>query len=153
MHAPFASGGRPRYALAVTPTRLARSRARFVACLTALTAAALLLAQGGPAEVWAAKKKRLTPQAALSAALDGRRDDIQGCALRLAGTATAIQVVTHLTLNNQGALINSRITVTAPGGDADGIKACVEGVVRTIKFPRSDAPLVTIDRTWDMKLQ
>lgn len=138
--------------------RLTRPRPWIVARLTVITGVVSLLllnmALGAAVPgAQAAKKKRLTPQAALSAALDGRRDDIQGCALRLAGTATRIQVVTHLTLNNQGHLINSRVAVDAPGADAEGIKACVLEVLKTIKFPRSDAPLITIDRTWEMKLQ
>ncbi len=48
-------------------------------------------------------------------------------------------------------MVDSRVTVSVQGGDGDQVKGCVDKVVRSIKFPRSDAPLINIERSWSVQ--
>jgi hypothetical protein len=107
----------------------------------------------------AAKKKKKAPKAApqaqMSEALNARRDEIQTCAIKhaLERGATRVDIVTKVTINGRGQVLDSRTTVNVTGGDGEQVRTCVEGVIKGIKFPQSPAPLVTIERNWSVSAQ
>lgn len=106
----------------------------------------LVLLCAGPA----AAKKKLPPQAVLSGTLNEKRDDIQRCAIdnALNQGADKVEILTRVTINNKGQAVNSQVVVTVHGTGGDQVKGCVERVLRSIKFPKIDAPLIHIERTW-----
>ncbi len=108
------------------------------------------LAVGAEAKKKKKKGPAVTPQAALSDTLNAKRDEIQGCAVDFALNkgAKKAEVTTSVTINSAGQVIDSRIKVVIEGGDGEQVKSCVEKVVRGIKFPRTDAPMINIERTW-----
>lgn len=121
------------------------NRRRFVWVL------ALLPLLSGGAEAKKKKKgMKVPPQAALSETLNARRDEIQGCAVDFALNkgAKKADIKTAVTINSAGQVIDSRITVMVEGGDGEQVKSCVEKVVKGIKFPKTDAPMINIERTW-----
>lgn len=124
-------------------------------------AAVVLLGLGlGMAQAGAAgkpKKKKgtaLPPQVALSNTLNEKRDAIQDCAVKeaLERGAQSAHITTKVTINSRGQVVDSRVEVKLQGGEAHapGVRTCVEQVLKQIKFPRSDAPLIQIERTWNV---
>jgi hypothetical protein len=106
-----------------------------------------------PAEAAARRKKKpapLPPEAALSETLNTKRDEIQNCAVDFAlkKGAQKAEITTSVTINSAGQVIDNRIKVVVEGGDGEQVKSCVEKVVHGIKFPKSDAPIINIERTW-----
>ncbi len=113
-------------------------------------------AMPGPAAARGRKKPPpLQPQVALSNTLNEKRDQIQQCAVdhALAVGAKQAEITTKVTINGRGQVVDSRTTVTVVGGDGEKVRTCVEDVIRKIKFPRSDAPLINIERTWTVASQ
>lgn len=123
-----------------------------------LCAALFLLGLGAGAEAGKPKKKKgaaLPPQVALSNTLNEKRDAIQDCAVKeaLEQGAQSAHITTKVTINSRGQVVDSRVEVKLQGG-ADAlpprVRTCVERVLKEIKFPRSDAPLIQIERTWNV---
>lgn len=88
---------------------------------------------------------------ALSAALNDKGPQIQQCAIEHAMNqgANKVDIDVRVTINKQGAVVDTQITTAVAGsGDNDKVKACVESVVRTAKFPAVATPLATAERTW-----
>lgn len=101
------------------------------------------------------RKPPLPPQVALHNTLNTRRNEIQECAVKYAleQGADRADITTQVTINSAGQVVDSRTTVTVEGGDGDQVKACVDKVLRAIRFPRNDAPLIHIERTWTVAAQ
>ncbi|MCS6915009.1 MAG: hypothetical protein RMK29_05655 [Myxococcales bacterium] len=124
-----------------------------------LLAALLLLSLVGSVSAQAGKKtkkkSRLPPQATLGDALNARRDEIQDCAIRFAldRGARRVDIVTRLTINGRGQVLDNRTTVNVVGGDGEQVRACVERVIGGIRFPATEAPLITIERNWSVAAQ
>src|SRR5438270_9541049 len=80
-----------------------------------------------------AKKKKApkaAPQAQMSEALNAKRDEIQACAIKhaLERGASRVDIVTKVTINGRGQVLDSRTTVNVTGGDGEQVRACVEQV-------------------------
>lgn len=122
-------------------------RIALLACAALCLLALLPAAEGKPRRK---KGPVLPPQVVLGNTLNERRDDIQRCAIdhALAKGASRADIVTMVTINSRGQVVDSRVTVNITGGDGEQVRTCVEGVLRGIKFPSFDAPLIHIERTW-----
>lgn len=109
-----------------------------------------LLGPAGAAQAGGKKRRALPPQAILSGTLNEKRDDIQRCAIvhALNQGADKVEVLTKVTINSRGQVVNSQVQVTVQGSDGEMVKSCVDQVVRSIKFPQIDAPLIHIERSW-----
>lgn len=101
------------------------------------------------------KKGAAEPQAQMTEALNARRDEIQTCAIKhaLERGAKSVDIVTKVTINGRGQVLDTRTTVNVTGGDGEQVRTCVEQVIKGIKFPASGAPLVTIERNWSVAAQ
>jgi hypothetical protein len=101
------------------------------------------------------KKAAAPPQAQMSEALNAKRDEIQTCAIKhaLERGAKSVDIVTKVTINGRGQVLDNRTTVNVNGGDGEQVRNCVEQVIKGIKFPQSGAPLVTIERNWSVSAQ
>ncbi len=115
-----------------------------VAAKVAPTTAAPALAKG--------KKPPLTggKNSTLSNALMEKGPAVQQCAVEHAMEKGAKKVVVsvRVTINNKGEVIDRRINANVTDGDDTKVKACVEAVVRTAKFPPIPTPMATDERSW-----
>src|SRR5438477_12955511 len=122
-----------------------------------LTLASLLLA----AAAAGAPKKKPAPKPAapivseekqLSAAAERHAEEVQRCALEhaLAGGAKQVEVRAKITVNSSGQVFGLEVTVTPPD---EPTKTCVDKALRSAVFPRINAPLATIDRSWTFAVQ
>ena len=112
--------------------------------------------EAAPAATKSAKKTKKTKQGkataqTLSALLQDQGSAVQDCAGKSAldKGANRVAIVIRVTINNRGQLVDLRTTVTTDKAEfGPPVKECVESLIRAIKFPASDAPLITIDRNW-----
>jgi hypothetical protein len=86
----------------------------------------------------------------LSKALLEKGPAVQQCAIENAmdkGAKKAV-VSVRVTINNKGEVVDSHVTATVTDGDDSKVKACVEAVVRSARFPAIPTPLATDERSW-----
>lgn len=96
------------------------------------------------------KKPKGTAQT-LSQMLTDKSSQVQDCAGQhaLDKGAGRVDISTKVTINNRGQVISIVTNVTLDKGDGGAkVKECVDTLIRSIAFPPSDAPLITIDRNW-----
>lgn len=89
--------------------------------------------------------------ATLSQMLTDKSSLVQDCASlhALDKGAGRVDISTRVTINNRGQVISINTNVTLDKGDGGPkVKDCVDTLIRTIAFPPSEAPLITIDRNW-----
>ena len=89
--------------------------------------------------------------ATLSQMLTDKSSLVQDCASlhALDKGAGRVDISTRVTINNRGQVISINTNVTLDKGDGGPkVKDCVDTLIRTISFPPSEAPLITIDRNW-----
>lgn len=86
----------------------------------------------------------------LSNALLEKGAAVQQCAIEHALEKGAKKVVAsvRVTINNKGEVIDSRVIADVTDGDGSKVKACVEGVVRSARFPAIPTPMATDERSW-----
>jgi hypothetical protein len=91
----------------------------------------------------------------LSNALLDKGPAVQQCAVEHALEKGAKKVVAsvRVTINSKGEVIDSTVTANVTDGDGSKVKACVEGVVRSAKFPPVPTPLATDERSWTVQAQ
>ena len=120
--------------------------------LTLLIALPCLLGSAGAAKPRG--KRPPAAQAALTNAINSHRDEIQGCLLSHAGAAQQIEVQARITINGRGQLIHDEVRITAAGAAVEPMRACIDQVLRAIKWPQNPAvPLIHIERSWSAKFQ
>ena len=98
-------------------------------------------------------KKPKGTAATLSQMLTDKSSVIQDCAGKhaLDKGASRVDISTKVTINNRGQVISlvTHVTLDKDKGDgAEKVKECVDAQIRSIGFPPSEAPLITIDRNW-----
>lgn len=86
----------------------------------------------------------------LAGALREKGPAVQQCAIQHAMDKGAKKVVVsvRVTINNRGEVVDSRVTASVTDGDDSKVKACVESVVRSARFPAIPTPLATDERSW-----
>lgn len=100
-----------------------------------------------------AQGKKLTgggKNSSLSNALLEKGPAVQQCAVEHAMDkgAKKATVSVRVTINNRGEVVDSQINATVTDGDNSKVKACVESVVRSAKFPAIPTPMATDERSW-----
>jgi hypothetical protein len=92
------------------------------------------------------------PQLAMQEALVAKGDAVQDCAvhkgLDVKGGPKRIEISTKVTVSGRGQVIDVRTDVKVDKGDGAPVRECVDKLIRSIKFPPCDAPIVTIERSW-----
>lgn len=96
-----------------------------------------------------AKKPKGTA-ATLSQMLQEKSSQVQDCAGQhaLDKGANRVDIATKVTINNRGQVISINTSVHLDKGEGTPVKECIESLIRTIKFPPSEAPMITIERNW-----
>jgi hypothetical protein len=114
------------------------------AAKVAPSAAALALAKGKKSPPTGAKNSTL------SNALAEKGAAVQQCAVEHAMEKGAKKVVVsvRVTINHTGEVVDRRVTANVTDGDNTKVKECVEGVVRSAKFPAIPTPMATDERSW-----
>lgn len=152
-----AAPGRRREALA----RLSRLLVG-VALLWPLTAGPALAADPAPGAGTTAgkgtgkgrsKSKSKKPKgtaATLSQMLQEKSSQVQDCAGQhaLDKGANRVDIATKVTINNRGQVISINTSVHLDKGEGSAVKECIESLIRSLKFPPSEAPMITIERNW-----
>jgi len=96
-------------------------------------------------------KKPKGTAATLSQILTEKSSQVQDCAGKhaLDKGSGRVDISTKVTINNRGQVISINTNVTLDKGDGqNNIKECIEALVRSIAFPPSEAPMITIERNW-----
>lgn len=114
----------------------------------ATTKAAPAAAAPGPAK--GKKPPTGAKNSTLSSALLDKGPAVQQCAVEYGMEKGAKKVVVsvRVTINSKGEVIDRRVTANVTDGDDSKVKECVEGVVRSAKFPAIPTPLATDERSW-----
>lgn len=91
----------------------------------------------------------IAPQLALKKTLDGAEGKVGACVLDNAGPAAFTLVVkAQITLNSAGQLMGTTITMPSDGGNAEKTRQCIDGVLKELTWPVSNAPLINAEREW-----
>jgi hypothetical protein len=123
-----------------------------VALATSATSATSALAGGAPAKGKKGKKGggKVTAME-LGKTLQDKGSEVQDCAVMhaLNKGANRIDIATKVTINGRGQVIDIRTVVKVDGGDgAPKVRDCIDTIIKGIKFPPTEAPLVNIERNW-----
>jgi hypothetical protein len=96
------------------------------------------------------KAKPATPSQQMAALLMEKTDAVQDCAGKnaLDKGANRVSIDAKVTVNNRGQVIDIKTQVTIDKGDSTPVRECVETLIKNIKFPSGEAPLVTVERNW-----
>lgn len=96
------------------------------------------------------KKAKVTAMD-LTKTLQDKGSEVQDCAVMhaLNKGANRIDIATKVTINGRGQVIDIRTVVKVDGGDgAPKVRDCIDTIIKGIKFPPIEAPLVNIERNW-----
>lgn len=126
--------------------------ARFVLVMSLLLS---LVALSAP------KKKKPVPKSAANVAteleikktLDGAEAKVGACVLDNMPGAFTLVVKAQLMLNSAGQLLGSTVTLAAEGAGAAKARVCIDGVLKTLTWPRSTGPIVNAEREWTFKTE
>ncbi len=107
----------------------------------------------------AAKKPKSKAKAGGTAAeltqmLQAKGSAVQDCAVNhgLDKGASKVAIVTKVTINGRGQVINIQTTVNLDkGSEGDKVRDCVNELIKSIRFPESAAPMITIERNWTIQ--
>lgn len=89
--------------------------------------------------------------AELTQMLVAKGSQVQDCAVSgaLDVGASRVEIATKVTINGRGQVINITTNVKVDKGpDGSKVRECVDNLIRTIQFPASAAPMITIERNW-----
>lgn len=95
--------------------------------------------------------KGMATQIELTRTLQDKGSQVQDCAVQhaLDKGSNRIDIATRVTINGRGQVIDVRTSVKVDQGEgAPRVKDCVDALIKGIKFPSTEAPLVTIERNW-----
>lgn len=102
-------------------------------------------------------KKKVTPPAAeaeVKKALDATQEKVGACVVSGAGAGAWTQVVKlKVVINGVGQVLSFDASLEPANDAASKTRACVEEAVRAAPFPKTHAPLVTVEREWTFKLE
>lgn len=134
--------------LAAAEAEAARLRAPEVPAVAPAAPAKPAAPAPGPAQ--GKKPPAGAKNSTLSNALREKGPAVQQCAVEHAMEKGAKKVVVsvRVTINNRGEVVDSRVTANVTDGDDSKVRACVEAVVRSAKFPALPTPLATDERSW-----
>ncbi len=100
-------------------------------------------------------KKAKTSVASVQTAklLEEQGQGVMQCAVKQAldKGANRVDVVAKVTVNNRGQVVAVNVTAKADMKDHQGVRACVDALIRSIRFPASEAPLTEVQREWSIQ--
>lgn len=107
----------------------------------------------GPAPV--AKKPTGAKSGTLGTALLEKGPAVQKCAIEnaLDKGAKKATVSVRVTINNTGAVVDSKVTANVIDGDGIKVQSCVEALMRSTRFPAVPTPLATDERSWTFAVE
>ncbi len=97
------------------------------------------------------RSKNRGTEAELTQILVAKGSLIQDCAVSgaLDQGANSVEISTKVTINGRGQVINITTNVKVDKGpDGSKVRECVDNLIKTIAFPASAAPMITIERNW-----
>ena len=108
----------------------------------------------------AAKKKpapapsaSATTEAAIKKALDGAQEQVASCVVSGAPAGKwSLTAQIKLSITGAGQIMSLKIGLTPEPAGADKTRDCVEKVLRAVAFPKSNAPLINVDREWSFSM-
>ncbi len=96
----------------------------------------------------------LVTEAAIKKTLDGAEEKVGQCVLEHnPGGGWTLVVKAKVALNSAGQLMGTTLTMTPDGPTGEKTKKCIDGVLQTLSWPRSQAPLVNAEREWTFSTQ
>ena len=145
-------------ALTRPPRRRGKTLGAVLALLAMTTVVALQTAAAAEPAAATAKppaaasaKPPTTAKPPLTELLAAKGSEVQDCAVSgaLDQGASKVQIGTHVTINGKGQIINVKTTVAVDKGpDGSKVRECIDKLIRSIQFPTSAAPMITIERNW-----
>lgn len=108
----------------------------------------------GPAPA-ASKKPSGAKSGTLGTALLEKGPAVQQCAIQhaLEKGAKKATVSVRVTINNTGAVVDSKVTANVIDGDGSKVQSCVEALMRSTRFPAVPTPLATDERSWTVAVE
>ena len=109
----------------------------------------------------APKKKKPVPKSAANVAteaeikktLDGAETKVGACVLDNTPGAFTLVVKAQLMLNSAGQLLGSTVTLAPEGPGAAKTRVCIDGVLKTLTWPKSTRPIVNAEREWTFRTE
>ncbi len=109
----------------------------------------------------APKKKKPVPKSAANVAteteikktLDGAEAKVGACVLDNTPGAFTLVVKAQLMLNSAGQLLGSTVTLAPEGEGGAKTRLCIDGVLKTLTWPKSSAPIVNAEREWTFRAE
>ena len=91
----------------------------------------------------------IATEVAIKKALDGAEQKVGGCVLDNgpAGNWTIV-VKAKIALNSAGQLMGTTLTLTPDSSTAEKTRQCIDAVLQTLTWPKSQAPMVNAEREW-----
>ena len=110
---------------------------------------ALSLAQAKKAK----KAKTSVASAQTARLLEEQGQGVMQCAVKKAldKGSNKVDVVAKVTVNNRGQVVAVNVTAKADGKEHKDVHDCVDGLIRSIRFPASEAPLTEVQREWTIQ--
>jgi hypothetical protein len=121
----------------------------------------LALTLAAPALAGTPPKKKVPPKPvapevheAISKALDDAEQKVGGCILEGQGGSVVWNKVVKLslTLDSAGKLMKAKVAFE-PDDVSDSVRTCVDGVLAAVTFPKTNAPLTNIERSWTFSMR
>jgi hypothetical protein len=91
--------------------------------------------------------------AELTQLLQSKGSEVQECAVQhaLDKGSSKVEISTHVTINGRGQVINVKTQVVLDKGEGDNVRDCIDKLIKSIPFPNSASPMITIERNWTIK--
>ncbi|MDP1827892.1 MAG: hypothetical protein Q8L48_31755 [Archangium sp.] len=91
----------------------------------------------------------IATEVAIKKTLDGVEEKVGGCVLDHAGPAAFTLVVkAKIAINSAGQLMGTTLTTTPESPASEKTRKCIDGVLQTLAWPKSAAPMVNAEREW-----
>lgn len=99
------------------------------------------------------KPKTNAAAAEMARLLEAQGQGVMQCAVKQAldKGANKVDVEAKVTINNRGQVIDVKTKVVVDKGENKGVRDCVDALIRSIKFPASEAALTTLLRDWSIQ--
>lgn len=102
----------------------------------------------------APKAAAVDQTAAIRHAIDAEQQHVVDCVVKSAPSGRwSVTVRLQAKLNSAGQMLSLKLDVTPEPSDVEGKKTCIDQVLRNATYPKSAAPLTSIDREWTFSMQ
>ena len=78
---------------------------------------------------------------------------VNACVLTASkGDPLSVKIGAKVIVNLRGQLLDTQVTVMPPSGSAEEIRNCVQRILKGTKYPRTDVPLTTVVKNWNVQI-